>query len=80
MLKANCLFFYLQGKQALKLQFGAGHENITVLGVCSAAGVVLDPLIIFKGKNMQYSWYGDKALPKTYCGKSENGMNIRNLL
>ena len=64
----------------LKLRFGAGHENITVLGVSSAAGVVLDTLIIFNGKNMQDSWYGDKALPNTYYGKFENGMNIRNLL
>ena len=80
MLKATCLFFYLQGKRALKLRFGAGRENITVLSVCSAAGAVLDPIIIFKGKNMHYSWYGDKALPNTYYGKSENGMNIRNLL
>ena len=60
------MLFSLQGKQALKLQFGAVRENITVLGVCSVAGVFLDPLIIFKGKNMQYSWYGDKALPNTY--------------
>ena len=80
MLKASCLFFYLQGKRELKLQFGAGCENIIVLGVSSAAGVVLNPLKIFKGKNMQYLWYRDKALPNTYYGKSENGMNIRNLL
>ena len=45
MLKATCLFFYLQGKRALKLRFGAGRENITVLSVCSAAGAVLDPTI-----------------------------------
>ena len=77
MLKATCLFFYLLGKWVLKLRFGAGSENVTVLGVCSAAGLVLDPLIIFKGKNMQYSWYGDKALPNTYYGKSKNGMNNR---
>ena len=76
MLKATCLFFYLLGKWVLKLRFGAGSENVTVLGVCSAAGLVLDPLIIFKGKNMQYSWHGDKALPNTYYGKSKNGMNI----
>ena len=80
MLKATCLFFYLQGKRALKLRFGAGRENITVVGVCSAATVVFDPLKIFKGKNMQYSWYEDKALPSTYYGKSENCMNIRNCL
>ena len=71
MLKANFLFFYLQGKQALKLRFGADRENITVLTICSAAGVILDQLIIFKEKNMQYLWYGDKALPNTYHGKSK---------
>ena len=80
MLKANCLFFYLHGKRELMLQFGAGHENIPVLGVCSAAGVVLDPIIVFKGKNIQYLLYGDKVLPNTYHGKSKIGTNIRSLL
>jgi len=36
------------------------------LAVCSAAGIALDPLIIFKGKNMQANWFGDEALPNTY--------------
>ncbi|XP_057301212.1 uncharacterized protein LOC130635762 [Hydractinia symbiolongicarpus] len=63
----------VNGQRALKLRFGAGRENITALGFCSAAGVVLDPLIIFRGKNMQSSWFGDMALPNTYYGKSENG-------
>ena len=60
----------------MKLLYGAGRENITVLGVSSAAGVVLDPLIIYTAKNIQTSWYGDKALPNTYYGKSENGRSI----
>ena len=47
------------------MRFGAGQENITVLGVCNAAGVVLDPLIVFKGQNRESSWYGDKALANT---------------
>ena len=47
------------------MRFGAGQENMAMLGVCNAAGVVLDPLIVFKGQNMQSSWYGDKALPNT---------------
>ena len=51
----------------------AGRENITVLAVSSAAGIALDPLIIFKGKHMQTTWYGDKALPNMFYGKSENG-------
>ena len=55
------------------------QENITVLAVCSAAGIALDPLIIFKGKSMQSSWIGDQALPNTYYGKSENGMFLHRL-
>ena len=51
----------------------AGKENITVLAVCSATGIALDPLIIFKGKHMQTTWYGDEALPNMFYGKSENG-------
>ena len=58
----------------MKLRFGAGRENITVLAVCSAVGIALDSLIIFKGKSMQSSWIGDQALPNTYYGKSGNGM------
>ena len=55
------------------MRYGAGRENITVLGVANAAGVALDPLIIFAGKNMQSTWYGNKALPNTFYGKSDNG-------
>ena len=51
----------------------AGKENITVLAVCSATGIALDPLIIFKGKHMQTTWYGDQALPNMFYGRSENG-------
>ena len=50
--------------------------KILVLDVCSAAGVVMDSLIIYKANNMWTSWYGDKALPNTYYGKSENGTSI----
>lgn len=62
-----------KGKRALKQQPGAGRENITVLAVCNAAGVALDPLIIFKGKNILLNRFGNEALPNTYYGKSENG-------
>ena len=37
----------LQGKQALKQTPGTGRANITILGVCSATGIALDPLVIF---------------------------------
>ena len=51
-----------------------------VLAVCSASGVALDPLIVYKGKRIQENWYGTEALPNTFYGKSENGrlkLNVR---
>lgn len=50
-----------------------------VLGVCSAAGVVRDPLIIYNDKNMQSSSYGGKTLPHTYYRKSENNNSFKKL-
>ena len=39
----------VKGERAFKLFFCARRETITVLSVCSANRVTLDPLIIFKG-------------------------------
>ena len=39
---------------------GAGRDNTTVLVVASASGRVLDPLIVFSGKNMQSTWRGER--------------------
>ena len=58
---------------AYKLSFGARGENITILDVCNAEVIVMGPLSMFKGKNHMESWFGDKALPNTYYGKSDNG-------
>ena len=70
----KCRVVGSKGKSAYKITCGAGRENITTLAVCSAAGQVLDPLVIFSGKNFQQStWKGDKALPETYYGLSESG-------
>ena len=65
----------LQEKRSLKQRPGAGRQNITVLEVSSAAGTTLDPLVTFKGKDMQSTWFGDEALPNIFYGKSENGKN-----
>ena len=40
--------FFL-GTASIKIMVGAGHENITVLGVCNTAGVVPASLIINLG-------------------------------
>ena len=39
----------------------------------AADGTALDPLIVFKGKNLQSTWYGDKALSKAFFAVSDNG-------
>ena len=33
--------------------------------------------MIFQGKNMQSTWFGDEALPNTFSGKLENGKDTR---
>lgn len=52
---------------------GANRENTTVLAVCCADGTPLDPLIIFKVKNLQSTWLGEEALDNTYFGVSDSG-------
>ena len=61
------------GKPGWKTTPGAGRENIIVLATCCASGQALDPLVIFQGKNFQNIWKGNKALPKTLYGISDNG-------
>ena len=42
-------------------------------GACSLQMLkVLDPLIIFQGKNFQSLWHGDMALPITFYGITVN--------
>ena len=43
-----------------KITWGAGRGNISTLATCNAAGHVLDPLIIFSGKNFESTWKGEK--------------------
>ena len=71
LLQANIVYFkivqififYFRKQHALKQCPGAGKENITVLAVSNAAGRALEPLIIFRGKHMLSTWFGDKVLP-----------------
>ena len=40
--------------------------------MCNATRRVLDPLIVFAGKNLQSTWRGDRALPGTFYGISQS--------
>ena len=59
-------------KPGFQLSYGSYREHVTTLAVCNAARKVLDPLFIFKGKHFQPLWYGDIALPNTFCGVTVN--------
>ena len=61
----KCRVVSVKGEVAYKVTCGSGRENTTTLAVVSAAGRVMDPLIIFSGKNFQSTWRGKKALPDT---------------
>ena len=70
---SKCKVISVRGETAYKVTCGPGRENTTTLAVCNAAGKALDPLVIFTGKNLQNTWRGDKALPNTCYGISDNG-------
>lgn len=61
------------GCKTVRVSCGANRENTTVLAVCCADGTALDPLIVFKGKNIMSNWRGDQVLPDTYYATSDSG-------
>ena len=69
----KCRVVGVKGKEALKVTFGAGRENITTLAVCSASGEALDPLIVFAIKNLQSTWRGENPLKDKFYSVSLNG-------
>ena len=69
----KCKVVSVKGEVAYKVTPGACRENITTLAVCNAVGRAMDPLIIFKGKNYQSSWAGNKGLPNIFYSLSESG-------
>ena len=69
----KCKVISTRGDVAYKLSWGARRENISTLAACNGEGWVLDPLIIFAGKNFQTTWRGQSPLPNTTCGVSPIG-------
>ena len=69
----RCKVVSAKGETAYKLTCGSGRENTTTLAAVCASGRVLDPLIIFSGKNFQSTWRGKDVLPETLYGVSDNG-------
>lgn len=69
----KCEVIGVKGEVSNKVTCGPGRENTPTLAVCNAAGRVLDPLILFAGKNLQSTWRGEKALKDTWYGISPTG-------
>ena len=67
-------FHSLVGEKTIQVTHGCNCENTTVLAVASADGKVMDPLIIFKGKNLQSSWLGKNTLKDTYFAVKGSGL------
>ncbi|KAL7631869.1 UNVERIFIED_CONTAM: hypothetical protein RMT77_017830 [Armadillidium vulgare] len=77
---ANTETISLKGQQIVKLLAGSGHENITILAACNAAGQALPPLIVYSSQvsdltQIPVDWLGDNgfALPDTCYGLSKSG-------
>ena len=43
-------------RQVNEVSSSSGHEYITVLTACSAAGDVRSPFVLYKGKNLYQRW------------------------
>lgn len=70
---SKCKYVGPVGKKCIQVTHGAIRENTTVLAVCCADGRAFDPLIIFKGKNLQSTWLGAESLKDTYYSVSDSG-------
>ena len=59
-------------RQVIEVFSSSGHEYITVLTACSAAGDILPPFILYKGKNLYQRWLMGGPVGSFY-GVSESG-------
>ena len=49
------------------------REWVSIIETISATGVKLPPVVIFKGKGIQSSWYTEEGIPNFLYTTSENG-------
>ena len=60
------------GQRCIQVTYGANRENTIVLAIWFANGEALDPLVIFKGKNLHSTWPGNESLRETWFGVSKS--------
>jgi DDE superfamily endonuclease len=59
-------------KRTYKKTPAASREWVTVVEAISAAGIALRPLVIFKGKSLQSSWFIRDSIPDWHYTTSDN--------
>ena len=70
---SKCKYVGPIGEKCIQVTHGSNRENTTVLAVCCADGLAMDPLIVFKGKHLQSNWLGSESLKDTYFAVSNSG-------
>lgn len=69
----KCKYVGPVGEKCIPVTHGCNRENTTVLAVCCADGGAMDPLITFRGKNLQSTWLGEDAPKNSYFSVSDSG-------
>jgi hypothetical protein len=70
---ANYKVIAKSGKKHTLVQASENREWVSIIECISAVGNKTRPLVIFKGKNPQTSWFNDKKIPDWHYTTSENG-------
>lgn len=73
---------YHIGKSSTKKALKRTPENrewVTIIETVSAAGILLQPLVIFKGKRLQNTWFGDDILPDFRYTTAPNGFTTNDI-
>ena len=71
-MSSKSLLVHRGTQQVNEVSSGSDHEYITVLTACSAAGDILLPFVLYKGKNLYQQWIMGGPVG-TFYGVSESG-------
>jgi 4-hydroxybenzoate polyprenyltransferase len=75
----NSIVLAASGKKHTKVQAPENREWVTIIETISALGRKTRPVIIFKGKNPQSSWFDIKEVPDWFYTQTENAWTSNDL-
>jgi hypothetical protein len=68
-----------QGKRRVYVKTPQNREWVSILEAVSAGGQSIRPLVVFKGANLQSSWFATDEVPDWHYTTSENGWTSNNI-